>query len=51
MEAKDDSHPRHATVTITLDSEDSHSIEQQISGWQSILANFRQCVESGDNRG
>lgn len=47
----DCSQPGQVTVTVTFDSEDSHSIEQQRSGWQSILDNFRQYVESGDNRG
>ena len=34
------------TVRITFDAEDSHSIEQQRDGWQSILDNFKYHVEA-----
>jgi len=33
-------------VRITLDSESTHSIEQQREGWQSILNNFARHVEA-----
>lgn len=33
------------TVTVTFDSEDSHSEEQQRSGWQSILDSFARHVK------
>lgn len=32
------------TVTVSFDSEDSHSQEQQRSGWQAILDNFARHV-------
>ncbi len=32
-------------VSVTFDSEDTHSIEQQKGGWQAILDNFRKHVE------
>lgn len=34
------------TVRVTFDAEDSHSIEQQRDGWQSILDNFKHHVEA-----
>ena len=37
----------HGTrVTVTFDSEDAHTAEQQQQGWQSILDNFKKYVES-----
>lgn len=36
--------PSGVTVTVTFDSEDSHSEEQQRAGWQSILDNFARHV-------
>lgn len=38
--------PPHVTVKVEFDGEDSHSIEQQQSGWQAILNNFKRHVES-----
>lgn len=36
----------HGTmVTVTFDSEDAHTAEQQQQGWQSILDNFKKYVE------
>ena len=34
------------TVRVTFDSEDTHPVEQQRAGWQSILNNFKKYVES-----
>jgi uncharacterized protein YndB with AHSA1/START domain len=34
------------TVRETFDAEDTHSIEQQQQGWQTILDNFRKHVEA-----
>ena len=34
------------TVRVTFDSEDSHPVEQQRDGWQSILDNFKRHVET-----
>ena len=34
------------TVRETFDADDTHSIEQQRSGWQSILNNFKKHVEA-----
>lgn len=34
------------TVRETFDAEQTHSIEQQIHGWQAILNNFKKHVES-----
>jgi hypothetical protein len=31
-------------VTVTFDSEPSHSVEQQRTGWQAILDNFARHV-------
>lgn len=36
--------PTGVTVTVTFDSEDSHSVEQQRTGWQAILDNFARHV-------
>lgn len=36
--------PAGVTVTVTLDSEDSHSVEQQRTGWQAILDSFARHV-------
>lgn len=38
--------PAGVTVQVTFDSEPSHSTEQQQSGWQAILDNFRRHVEA-----
>jgi len=39
--------PAGVTVTVTFDSEDSHSEQQQREGWQAILDNFaRHVVEA-----
>ena len=38
--------PRGVAVSITFDSEQTHSIEQQRQGWQSILDNFARHVEA-----
>ena len=35
------------TVSVTFDGEDTHSEEQQRSGWQAILDNFARHVEAG----
>jgi uncharacterized glyoxalase superfamily protein PhnB/uncharacterized protein YndB with AHSA1/START domain len=37
--------PRGVAVRVTFDSEQTHSIEQQRQGWQSILDNFARHVE------
>lgn len=37
--------PTGVTVQVTFDSEATHSEEQQRSGWQAILENFRRHVE------
>jgi uncharacterized protein YndB with AHSA1/START domain len=34
------------TVRETFDSEPTHSVEQQLQGWQAILNNFKKHVES-----
>jgi uncharacterized protein YndB with AHSA1/START domain len=41
--------PNHDGVTVreTFDAESTHSLEQQRSGWQAILDNFKRHVESG----
>lgn len=36
--------PAGVTVTVTFDSEDSHSEEQQRAGWQAILDSFARHV-------
>lgn len=33
-------------VTVSFDSEDSHSLEQQREGWQAILNRFKEHVEA-----
>lgn len=38
------------TVTVTFDGEDTHSEEQQRSGWQAILDNFARHVEGQGKR-
>jgi uncharacterized protein YndB with AHSA1/START domain len=35
-------------VSITFDSEPTHSVEQQRTGWQAILDNFARYVEAKD---
>lgn len=37
--------PAGVTVTVTFDSESTHSEEQQRDGWQAILDNFARHVE------
>jgi uncharacterized protein YndB with AHSA1/START domain len=38
--------PDGVTVRETFDAESTHSVEQQRSGWQAILDNFRKHVEA-----
>ena len=38
--------PEGVRVSVTFDSEQTHSIEQQRDGWQAILNNFTHHVES-----
>ena len=38
--------PSGVKVTVAFDGEESHSVEQQRSGWQAILNNFKRHVES-----
>jgi uncharacterized protein YndB with AHSA1/START domain len=38
------------TVRVTFDGEATHSIEQQRSGWQSILDNFARYVQASKDR-
>jgi len=38
--------PRGVAVRVTFDSEDTHPIEQQRQGWQSILDNFARHAEA-----
>jgi uncharacterized protein YndB with AHSA1/START domain len=38
--------PNGVAVRVTFDSEDTHSIEQQRSGWQAILNSFARHVEA-----
>ncbi|HET8708579.1 MAG TPA: SRPBCC family protein [Pseudomonadales bacterium] len=38
--------PEGVKVTVCFDAEETHSIEQQQSGWQAILDNFTRHVES-----
>jgi uncharacterized protein YndB with AHSA1/START domain len=38
--------PDGVTVTVTFDSESTHSEEQQRTGWQAILDNFSRHVEA-----
>lgn len=37
--------PLCVNVKVTFDGEDTHSVEQQRSGWQAILNNFKRHVE------
>jgi uncharacterized protein YndB with AHSA1/START domain len=37
-------------VRVTFDSEPTHSIEEQRTGWQAILDGFARHVEAGKNR-
>lgn len=39
--------PQGVKVSVTFDSEETHSIEQQREGWQAILNNFARHVASG----
>jgi uncharacterized protein YndB with AHSA1/START domain len=39
--------PRGTRVRVTFDTEESHSVEQQRTGWQAILDSFRRYVEAG----
>jgi uncharacterized protein YndB with AHSA1/START domain len=39
-----------ATVRVTFDSEPTHSIDQQRSGWQAILDNFARHVQASNTR-
>ena len=39
-------HPEGVNVQVTFDAEDTHSIDQQQSGWQAILDNFARHVEA-----
>ncbi len=39
-----DDGPSGVTVGVTFNSEETHSIEQQRDGWQSILKNFKKYV-------
>jgi len=38
--------PNGVAVRVTFDSESTHTIEQQRSGWQAILDNFARHVEA-----
>jgi uncharacterized protein YndB with AHSA1/START domain len=38
--------PEGVRVQVSFDAEDSHSLEQQRSGWQAILDRFKQHVEA-----
>src|SRR5690242_15307642 len=38
--------PKSVQVSVTFDSEPTHSIEQQQGGWQAILDNFARYVET-----
>jgi uncharacterized protein YndB with AHSA1/START domain len=38
--------PNRGSVKIVFDAEETHSIEQQQDGWQSIFNNFRRNVET-----
>jgi hypothetical protein len=38
--------PTGVTVRVTFDREQTHSIEQQQAGWQSILNSFARYVEA-----
>ena len=38
--------PKGVNVSVTFDSESTHSVEQQRDGWQAILDNFTRHVEA-----
>lgn len=38
--------PTGVTVSVTFDSEETHSVDQQREGWQAILDNFKRHVEA-----
>jgi uncharacterized protein YndB with AHSA1/START domain len=38
-------HENGILVTEVFDAEEIHSVEQQIQGWQAILANFKKYIE------
>ncbi len=38
--------PDGVAVRVTFDSEETHSVDQQRDGWQSILDNFKRHVET-----
>ena len=38
--------PSGVTVRVTFDAEETHSIDQQRTGWQAILDNFKRYVET-----
>ena len=40
-----EAHPEGVTVRETFDAEETHPVEQQREGWQSILNNFARHVE------
>jgi hypothetical protein len=40
--------PNGVVVRVTFDSDSTHPVEQQRSGWQAILNNFARHVEAGD---
>ena len=42
--------PKGVAISVTFDSEDTHSIEQQRDGWQAILNNFARYVETETRR-
>lgn len=39
--------PDGVNVKVTFDAEETHSVEQQQSGWQAILNSFKRYVETG----
>ena len=39
--------PEGVNVKVSFESESTHSVEQQESGWQAILDNFARYVEGG----
>lgn len=43
--------PDGVKVRVSFDAEDTHSIEQQQSGWQAILDNFARHVEAKQRTG
>lgn len=42
--------PAGVTVQVTFDSEPTHPVEQQQTGWQAILDNFRRHAEATSGR-